>query len=102
MTNKCTYLLNEDVMPKQSLLYSKFCVLNELNNIRVNGKHIAKDTKRKIIDTLFKEKKKVTRKMLIEFYKIEGIEVKSIEGLQDGENFMTNMAWYIDMQKILR
>ena len=101
MTNKCTYLLNEDVMPKQSLLYSKFCVLNELNNIRVNGKHIAKDTKRKIIDTLFKEKKKVTRKMLIEFYKIEGIEVKSIEGLQDGENFMSNMASYIDMQKIL-
>lgn len=101
MTNKCTYLLNEDVMPKQSLLYSKFCVLNELNNIRVNGKHIAKDTKRKIIDRLFKEKKKVTRKMLIEFYKIEGIEVKSIEGLQDGENFMSNMASYIDMQKIL-
>ena len=88
-------------MPKQSLLYSKFCVLNELNNIRVNGKHIAKDTKRKIIDRLFKEKKKVTRKMLIEFYKIEGIEVKSIEGLQDGENFMSNMASYIDMQKIL-
>ena len=101
MTNKCTYILNEDVMPKQSLLYSKFCVLNELNNIRVNGKHIAKDTKRKIIDTLFKEKKKVTRKMLIEFYKIEGIEVKSIEGLQDGENFMSNMASYIDMKKIL-
>ena len=27
MTNKCTYLINEDVMPKQSLLYTKFCAI---------------------------------------------------------------------------
>ena len=50
MTNKCTYLINEDVMPKQSLLYSKFCVLNELNNLRINEKSLAKDTKKLIID----------------------------------------------------
>ena len=31
MTNKCTYLIGEDVLPKDSLLYSKFMVLNELN-----------------------------------------------------------------------
>lgn len=28
MTNKCTYLIGEDVLPKDSLLYSKFMVLN--------------------------------------------------------------------------
>ena len=33
MTNKCTYLLNEDVIPKESLLYTRFCLLNELNNL---------------------------------------------------------------------
>ena len=32
MTNKCTYLPSEDVLPKYSLLYSKYEVLNELNN----------------------------------------------------------------------
>lgn len=100
MTNSCTYLVNEDVMPKQSLLYSKFCVLNELNNIRVDGKHIAKDTKMQIIEKLFKRYKKVTKKMLINFYKIEGISVKNIEGLQDDENFMSNMSAYIDMERI--
>lgn len=63
MTNKCTYLVTEDVIPKQSLLYSYFCVLNELNNIRINDKHIAKDIKAKIINDLFKQKKKVTLKM---------------------------------------
>jgi len=33
MTNKCTYLIGEDVLPKHSLLYSKYMVLNELNNV---------------------------------------------------------------------
>lgn len=101
MTNKCTYILNEDVIPKQSLLYSKFCVLNELNNIRINGKHIAKDTKKLIIKQLFKEKKKVTKKMLIDLYKTEGITIKHIEGMQNEESFMSNMSSYIDMKTIL-
>lgn len=34
MTNKCTYLIGEDVLPKDSLLYSKFMVLNELSRLR--------------------------------------------------------------------
>ena len=71
MTNKCTYLINEDVMPKESLLYTKFCVLNELNNIRVSDKHLAKDEKNRIIDELFKKNKKVTKKRLIEFLEKE-------------------------------
>ena len=33
MTNKCTYLLGEDVLPKSSLLYSEFTFRNELNNL---------------------------------------------------------------------
>ena len=40
MTNKCTYLINEDVMPKQSILYSKYCVLNELNNIKIDNIYV--------------------------------------------------------------
>lgn len=100
LTNKCTYILNERVMPKQSLLYSKFCVLNELNNIKVNTHHIAKDMKEKIIEELFKTKKKVTINMIKDFYKKEGFEVDTITGLSDGNNFNSNMASYIDMKNI--
>ncbi len=32
MTNKCTYLYGEDVLSKCSILYQKFCVLNELRS----------------------------------------------------------------------
>lgn len=101
MTNKCTYILNEEVMPKQSLLYSKFCVLNELNNVKIDNRHLSRDTKKKIIDTLFKNKKKVTIAMLKEFLKHEGISVDIITGIPDGNNFNSNMISYIDMKKIL-
>ncbi len=101
MTNKCTYILNEDVMPKSSLIYSEYCVLNELNNIRVNNKHLAKDTKRKIINKLFKKNKKVTVYKLKEYLKTENLPYESITGLSDGINFNSNLASYIDMVKIL-
>ncbi len=101
MTNKCTYLVNEDVMPKQSLLYSEFCVLNELNNVRVNNKHIAKDSKRRIIEDIFKKQKKVTAKNIRDWYRKEGIEAKNISGLSDGNTFNSNMSSYIDLNRIL-
>ena len=101
MTNKCTYILNEDVIPKSSLLYSRFCVLNELNNIRVNNHHLAKDTKKKIIEYLFLNNKKVTMSKLKEFLRNEGVHCETITGLSDGTNFNSNMASYIDMKNIL-
>lgn len=101
MTNKCTYLLNEDVLPKQSLLYSKFCVLNELNNIRVNNRHLGKDMKKRIVNELFKTKKKVTITMLKDFLRHENMPYDNITGLSDGTTFNSNMSAYIDMKGIL-
>ncbi|MBQ8392612.1 MAG: type II CRISPR RNA-guided endonuclease Cas9, partial [Clostridia bacterium] len=37
MTNSCTYLPGEDVLPKNSLIYCAFEVLNEINKIKING-----------------------------------------------------------------
>lgn len=34
MTSQCTYLKNENVLPMSSLLYEKFMVLNEINNLK--------------------------------------------------------------------
>ena len=63
-TNKCTYLIGEDVLPRYSLLYSEYTVLNELNNLKINinGSEICTvELKRRIYDGLFKKKKKVSR-----------------------------------------
>ena len=103
MTNKCTYLLNEDVMPKQSILYSEFCVLNELANIRVNNHKLTPKEKSLIIEKLFKVKKTVKlsdfKQTLIDYqiYK----EIDSITGLAEVDKFISNMASYIDMKKLI-
>lgn len=62
MTCKCSYLFGEDVLPKNSLLYSKFVVLNEINNLTINGEKISVEMKQRIYNELFMKKKKVSRK----------------------------------------
>lgn len=55
MTNECTYLIGEDVLPKCSLIYQKFMVLNELNNLKVNGHRIDNSIKQQIFERGYKE-----------------------------------------------
>ncbi len=71
MTNTCTYLPMEDVIPKCSLLYSKFMVLNEINNIKVNGIDIEVDVKQQIYKK-FTENKKVSVKLITAVLKSNG------------------------------
>jgi CRISPR-associated endonuclease Csn1 len=66
MTNKCTYLPDQPVLPMQSLLYERFMVLNEINNLKVNGMPITVEAKQDIYQ-LFTQKRKVTRKAVEAF-----------------------------------
>lgn len=61
MTGNCSYLFNEKVLPKNSLLYQSFKVLNELNPLRINGEPISVELKQKIYKQLFLTNKKVTK-----------------------------------------
>ena len=67
MTNKCTYIPEEDVLPKCSLLYQKFIVLNELNNIRINNKKISVELKQQLYSELFLKQNKVSKKKLTNY-----------------------------------
>ncbi|MBQ3034357.1 MAG: type II CRISPR RNA-guided endonuclease Cas9 [Deferribacterales bacterium] len=100
MTSKCTYLIGKDVLPKSSLLYQKYMVLNELNNLKINGKNISVDTKQKIFNDLFKEKSKVTGKTIITYYKTEfGITINAdnISGID--KDFKSSLSTYLDFKK---
>lgn len=59
MTNSCTYIPGEDVLPKSSLLYCAFEVLNEINNIKINGNPIPVEIKQGIYNDLFMTRAKV-------------------------------------------
>ena len=104
LTNKCTYLIGEDVLPKNSLLYSEFTVLNELNNVRI-GETMQKlplSLKEKVMDNLFSCYKHVSRTKFIKYLVSEGIdkkEAESISGL-DGD-FKSSLSSLIDMKHIL-
>lgn len=104
LTNKCTYLIGEDVLPKNSLLYSEFTVLNELNNVRI-GETMQKlplSLKEKVMDHLFSRYKHVSRTKFIKYLISEGIdkkEAESISGL-DGD-FKSSLSSLIDMKHIL-
>ena len=76
MTNKCTYLIGEDVLPKDSLLYSKFMVLNELKYLRLDGQKISVELKQKIYRDVFCRSRKVTQKKLKSYLIREGIAGK--------------------------
>ena len=103
MTNKCTYLPGEDVLPKNSLLYSRFMVLNELNNVRVNGVRLTVEQKQTVYNGLFRKKKKVTQNQLQKFMVSEGWyrkdELSEISGI-DGD-FKASLSSYIDFSRYL-
>lgn len=67
MVRHCTYLTGERTLPKQSLLYEKFMVLNELNNLKINGAKPDVAVKQGIYNNLFRTGKKVTLKILKDY-----------------------------------
>lgn len=101
MTNKCTYLAGEDVLPKNSLLYCKYTVLNEINNIRINQKKIPAAVKQHIYTALFENKKVVKRKSIEEFMISNGYMTSEdkLEGLDDQIN--ASLKSYHDFKRLL-
>ncbi len=67
LVRRCTYIEGQEVLPKASLEYESFCVLNEINNIKINGEKIPVELKQDIFNVLFKKGKKITRKQLISY-----------------------------------
>lgn len=88
MVRHCTYLSGERTLPKQSLLYEKFMVLNELNNLKIAGKKPSVQVKQDIYEKLFKLGKKVTLKQLEEYLCNNSIiaSKEDIEGIDGGFN----------------
>lgn len=99
MTAKCTYLVGEDVLPKESLLYSEFMVRNALNNLTIDGERLPVSLLQKIYKQLFLEKTfKVTKKTLERFFKQENVSYHDIGGIDDKIN--ASMKAYNDFKRI--
>ncbi len=101
MTNRCTYLRREDVIPKNSLLYEEFVLLNELNKVTVDNELLHRTLKDEIINELFKTTVKVTKKKFVEFLKKKQAvnDVESVTGVDI--EFNGKLQGYNTFRKIL-
>ncbi len=99
MTNKCTYLFGEDVVPKNSLIYSKYMVLNELNNLRIRGNKISVALKQELYSELFEKHTKVTGKMLLGYLKKDDdtLTAEDLSGFD--KDFKSSLNSYLDFSK---
>jgi CRISPR-associated endonuclease Csn1 len=104
MTNVCTYLDNESVLPKHSLLYTKYMVLNELNNLKINQEPISVELKQQLYKELFLEsgERNISLKKLKSYLITNNIidrkdENSSIEGIDT--NFTSSLRSHIDFYK---
>lgn len=78
---KCAYISGEPVLPKHSLMYQKYQVLNELNGIRVNGEKLPVQVKQALYAELYSAGETVERKQVEEFLVKSGLIA---DGAKDG------------------
>lgn len=101
LIGRCTYLKEEKVLPKASLIYNEFMVLNELNNLRLNSFLITEEMKKAIFEELFKTKKKVTLKAVSNLLKKEfNLTGDILLSGTDGD-FKQGLNSYIDFKNII-
>lgn len=102
MTTKDTYLFGEDVLPAESMIYEKFVVLNELNNLKINGRHLSLKDKQDIYNDLFKQQKTVSIKALQNYYvtKKKAATAPTVGGLAYPKKFLSSLSTYIDFKNM--
>ena len=99
MTNKCTYMIGEDVIPKNSLMYSRYMVLNELNNLKIKDKEISVELKQDIFNHLFRSHTRVTGKKLLQYLRTydKDLQPEDLGGFD--QDFKANLSSYLDFEK---
>lgn len=103
MTNTCTYLPDADVLPKNSLCYQRFQMLNELNAISVNGRRIDAALKQLIYNELCLRRRKITKKAIKDFLLSENLytaeELATLSGVDD--NIKSSLSSHMAFARLM-
>jgi len=109
MTATDTYLIGEPVLPKYSLIYQRYEVLSELNNVRIKstgeesdkGSRLNVDVKQRIYNELFKKHTTISTKRLTDWLRKESYySAPEIHGLADKTKFLSSLSSYRKLAKI--
>ena len=105
MLGTCTYLLKEPSMPNNSILYSKFKVLNELKQIKVGDEYKEQKLSKDMISKIYKElfltttgtiTDKKFKDYLMQTGDFDMYTNLSVTGYSADKKFANNMSSYID------
>ena len=105
-----SYLIGEPTLPKNSMLYQEYEVLNELNNVRLrarSGNHwadkrrmrLGHEEKALLLD-LFKEHGTVTKNAAENALRREYGQTFELSGLADEKKFTSSMSTYSKLSRI--
>lgn len=104
MTNFDTYLPDEKVLPKHSMVYELYAVLNELTKVSYTddqgvSHRFSSEEKKAVVDNLFKTNRKVSRKKLEDYLHNEfNIETPIVNGIENA--FLAKLGTYHDFLKV--
>lgn len=106
LTGECSYFLGKKVIPKNSLLYSEFCVRQELNVCKhdLDGENFSRmdnETVQAIFDDVFKRQKRVKVAAVEEYLKGRFGTHYKIKGTQKEGEFASSLGSYCDFTRIL-
>ena len=104
MTNKCTYLTDKDVLPRNSILFSEYMFFNEINKIKIDGYSLDKNEKIDLFNEVFMKNKVIKTNKIIEWAKKQNnskYTTYKVEGLQGDDKAATSLIALIDFKRIL-
>lgn len=101
MISHCTYLLNEYALPNNSIYYSRYKILNELKQIRVNDQRLSNEQQQYIIKELFeKTSGNITNSKFVGFLhswnEMSMYDEIQVRGYSADNKFANNLQSYYD------
>lgn len=99
MTNTCTYLIGEDVLPRDSLLYRSYDLLNHINCLRIDGVLLPVPVKQALYENL-RWKSTIRIKDIGYFLKSAGVLQGEAELTGIDEAVKLSMKPWADFRKI--
>lgn len=85
MVRKCTYISSENSLPKESMIYQRYMVLNLINKLKINDELISVDLKQQIFCDLFEKGRKVSKAGIADYLRKRGYitEKSQLSGIDD-------------------
>lgn len=95
LTNSCQYLISENkVLPKQSIIYQQFIILDRLNALKINGVRIPQNIKEDIYHKVILKNKKTTVSKISSYlkhqYKIYKEDGVIFDGINQKDPFVND------------